>query len=409
MPWYIYIALRHLFPQRRLPTFFTLLSVIGVAVGVMVLIVVISVFNGFGYQIRKVVAETSGDLKLISGGIFEDYEGKIETLLQNPLVKAASPSAFGVVMLQEGNRPIFPNVQGIEVDAARQVVPLDGYVTSGSLDELDDDSLLISSGVSYTLRLGVGDEVEIYSPLMLEKLKREEVLLPRVMRIVGVFETGFGKIDENLIITTLRCMQDMYGMGEGAHAINIKLVNTADPEAAAASIQSMFKPPYRVSSWLESNAEYLAIIEFEKRMMFFILLFIVIMGSLSISTSLMTTVVRKTREIGLFASMGATRGQIAACFCAQGLAVGVFGTAAGFALALTALSFRDSITDAIFWMIGSKQQTVEFYFFSQLPVHRDPGDLLIIAVFSVSIATLAGLLPAYRASTLKPVEALRNE
>ncbi len=409
MPWYLYIALRHLFPQRRLPTFFTFLSVLGVAVGVMVLIVVISVFNGFGHQLRKIIVETSGDLKVLSGGIFEDYESKMEAIAAHPSVEATSPTAFGMVMLQEGNRPLFPAVQGIDIETERKIVPIDRYLLQGSLDELDDDSLLISSGISHTLRLRVGDEVELYSPLMLEKLKRDEVLLPRLMRVAGVFETGFNKIDENTIITTLRTMQDLYGMGEGVHAITVKLVEGADAERVADELQQQLDPPFRVSTWLDSNSDFLAILQFEKRMMFFLLLFIIIVGSLSIATSLMTTVVRKTREIGVFASMGASGRQIAACFCLQGFAVGLFGTLCGFGMAMAVLSLRDAITDALFWIIGSKEQTQEFYFFSTLPVHRDPADLIVIAIFSVTIATLAGLVPAYRASRLKPVDALRNE
>lgn len=409
MPWYLYIAMRHTFPKGKRWPFFTIMSVTGVVLGTMLLVVVISVFNGFGHAIRKVVADTSGDLKVMNGDIFDDYESKIDRLLESPLVRAASPSAFGMVMLQHRNRPIFPAVQGIDIDRERNVVPIDSYLYDGSLEDLDDDSLLISSGIANTLRLFVGDEVEVYTPLMLQKLKQDEILLPQLMRVAGVFETGFAKIDENLIITTLRSMQHLYGMGEGVHAIKVKLEDGIDADQAAAALDPLFDPPFRVSTWIESNADYLAIIQFEKRMMFFLLLFIVIVGSFSIATSLFTSVVKKTREIGLFAAMGATSRQIVACFCLQGFAVGVVGTILGFAAAFGILSMRDPITDAIFWVVGSKEQAMEFYFFSSLPVHYQQSDLVIIAVFAVVIATLAGVIPAVKAGMLKPVEALRNE
>ncbi len=409
MPWYAYIALRHLFPKgKRLP-FFTFMSVTGVALGAMLLVIVISVFNGFGHELRKVIAETSGDLKLHNGRIVEDYEKEIATLLADPRVEAAAPAAFGFVMLQSRRSPIFPPVQGIDLNEEEKVVPIRKYIYDGSLDDLDDDSVLISSGIANTLRIRVGDEVDIYTPLMIEKLKQDEILLPRQMRVAGVFETGFNKIDESLVLTSLRTMQDLYGLGEGVHAIKIKLAPGIDADQAAIDLQDGFDPPLRVSSWIDSNADFLAIIEFEKRMMFFLLLFIVIVGSFSIATSLLTAVVRKTREIGLFAAMGASSSQIAACFCLQGFAVGVVGTAIGFVIGFWILSMRDGITDALFWIIGGKEQSMEFYFFSRLPVHIETTDLIVIAVFAVVIATLAGLVPAMKAGRLRPAEALRNE
>lgn len=409
MPWYLYIALRQLFPQdKRLP-FFTLMSLIGVSLGTMVLVVVISVFNGFGHQLRSIISDTQGDLKLMNGRAFADYDAIAEKLLADPRVVGVSPSAWGYVMLQIGNRPVFPAVQGIDVAAEREVVPIDRYIYRGALDDLDDDSVVLSSGIANTLGIGVGDVVDVYTPLMLEKLKRDEVLLPRAMRVAALFESGFSKIDENTILVTLRAMQDLYGLGESVHALKMKLQPGLDDDEVAADLQTQFKAPFRVSTWMESNADYLAIIAFEKRMMFFLLLLIVIVGSFSIATSLFTSVVRKMREIGLFAAMGATSGQIAACFCMQGFAVGVSGTLLGFAMGFGILGIRESITDFLFWLIGSKQHAMEFYFFNRLPVHVEPSDIATIGVFTIVIATLASLVPAYKAARLKPVEALRSE
>lgn len=385
------------------------MSVTGVVLGTMALVVVLSVFNGFGHAIREVVSETTGDLKVMNGRIFEDYEEKIDELASSELVESAAPSAFGMVMLKYGNLPIVPQIQGIDLELERGVVPIDRYVYSGSLDDMDDDSILISSGVANTLQLRVGDEVDIYTPLMIERLKQDEILLPKLMRVAGVFQTDFAKIDENTIISTLRTMQDLYGLGEGVHAIKVKLKEGVDAEAAASVLQGSFEAPFRVSTWLESNQEYLAIIQFEKRMMFFILLIIILVASFSIATSLFTSVVKKTREIGLFRSMGASTGQIVSCFCLQGFSVGLVGTIVGYALSFTILSFRDQITNALFAMMGGKEQSMQFYFFSSLPVHYNVADLVVIAVLTISIATLAGLVPALKAGWLRPAEALRSE
>jgi len=409
MPWYLYIALRHAFPKGRKWPFFTLMSVTGVVLGTMALVIVLSVFNGFGHAIRQVVSETSGDLKVMNGGIFGGHEEMIARLEASDLVESAAPTAFGVVLMQAENRPIFPAVQGIDVPQEVEVVPVDRYIQWGSLDDLDDDSILVSSGIANTLGVFVGDEVDVYTPLMLESLKRDEVLLPRLMRVAGVFETGFAKIDENTILTTLRSMQELYGLGDSVHALKMKVADGVDLELATTELQTLFERPFRVSSWLDSNAEYLAIINFEKRMMFFLLLFIVLVASFSIAISLFTSVVKKTREIGLLVAMGATSRQVMLCFCLQGFAVGLVGTALGFALSFLVLSMRDAITDALFWMIGGQQRTMEFYFFNKLPVHYSTQDLTVIAALSVLIATLAGLVPALKASRLRPVEALHSE
>lgn len=143
--------------------------------------------------------------------------------------------------------------------------------------------------------------------------------------------------------------------------------------------------------------------------MFFIMIFIVLVASFSIAISLMMSVLRKTREIGVFSAMGATRRQIGACFCLQGFLIGAIGTTLGVLGALLALRFRESILQAFAQITGRGQALVDAYGFSYLPVHYIPSDFLIVITFSITISTLAGLIPAWRAARLQPAEALRNE
>jgi len=146
MPWYGYIALRHLFPKGKRFPFFTFMSMTGVALGVALLIVVISVFNGFGHEIRSRIAETYGDLRVEKpGSILYDYESVLNTLRADKNVAEASPYAHGVVMLQQGNRPVFPAIQGIELETERSVVPIEEHLVSGELEDFDDDSVFVSS------------------------------------------------------------------------------------------------------------------------------------------------------------------------------------------------------------------------------------------------------------------------
>ena len=280
------------------------------------------------------------------------------------------------------------------------------------MDDLDDDSILLSVGFASQLNLATGDEVDVYTPLMGLRLKDsggEEVVLPRLLRVAGIYQTGWQRADENTVICTLRLMQDLYDLGEGAHGLRVELKEGVDADRAAREITESLGRPFFARSWMESQAEFLSVLQFEKRMMFFLLFIIVIVAAFSIMSSLLIFVIRKTREIGLFAAMGATSCQVAGCFCVQGLIVGVTGTFAGFCLGFILLGFRTQITKAISWSMGVSDSMKEIYAFSYLPVHVVPLDLIIISVLSILVALLAGLVPAYRASKLEPVEALRSE
>jgi lipoprotein-releasing system permease protein len=303
-------------------------------------------------------------------------------------------------------------VEGIDVRSDREVQKYGNYLLDGSMDEFDDDSILVSSGLAGQLGLSVGDEVEMYTPLMMLKLLESDgsdVLLPRLVRVGGIFQTGWQRVDENTVISTLRLMQDLYNLGEGAHGIRIELKPGFETEEEGREITESLGRPYYAQTWMDANGDYLSIIKLEKRMMFFLLFIIVIVASFSIMSSLLTFVIRKTREIGLFAAMGATPRQLAACFCLQGMIIGVAGTLLGIGLGRTLLYFRNDITSTLSSLLSVSDSMNQIYGFAYLPARVQPGDLIVISLLSILIATLAGLVPAYKASKMNPVEALRSE
>ena len=291
----------------------------------------------------------------------------------------------------------------------RRVIPLDRYIIAGTLDDLDDDSVILSSLLARSLGAAVGDKVSIYSPLMLERMKRNEVLLPREVQVVGIFQIGHQQLDSSTVICSLRLMQDLYGLEKMIHGYNVRLVPGADPDAAAAALNAALPPMARALTWFEANADFQAIISFERNMIFFLLTFIVVVAAFSITSSLLVTVVRKTREIGLLGAMGGSARHVAACFCMQGLFIGTGGTVVGLALGFGLLHYRNAVVQFIASLTMGQEVFVKFYQFSQLPAHTEPKDVMIIVVFSMVASTLAGLIPAWRAAKLKPVEALRSE
>jgi lipoprotein-releasing system permease protein len=291
----------------------------------------------------------------------------------------------------------------------KKVIPLDRYLVAGSVEDLDDDSIILSSILANSLGASVGDKVSLYSPLMLARLKNNEVMLPRDVRVAGIFQIGHQQLDSSTVLCSLRLMQDLYGLDKMVQGYNVRLQPGADIDAVAAALNATLPAGTRALTWFEANADFQSVLSFERNMIFFLLTFIIVVAAFSITSSLLMSVVRKTREIGLLAAMGAPARGVALCFCAQGLFIGLGGTAAGLAGGFALLHYRNDIVHLIARYTMGEETFVKFYQFSALPAFTTGHDVIIIIVFSLVAATLAGLVPAWRAARLKPVEALRSE
>jgi lipoprotein-releasing system permease protein len=410
MPWYIYHALKQLFPSGRFFSFFSLMSIVGVMLGVCVLVIVQSVMNGFGEGIRSRLVETQGDIRIRSDEIIYDWEEQSELLLSEDYVIGVAPFAEGVVMLQHGNRPQFPMIRGIDPIAEQAVIPLQNFLTFGNLEEFADDGVFLGEGLARTLKAEPGSVVEVFTPLMLERLKQDEVLLPREFTVIGLFRTGSPQVDGNTMISTLRVMQELYGLEDGVHGLVLKLRPGAKADQFANDLEAqVLRPGLRAISWMDSNREFLFVIEQEKRVISFIIIFIILVASFSIAIALMMAVLRKTREIGLLVAMGGRPHQVAYSFCFQGFVIGTLGTAVGIALAVICLHYRSPILAAYAWLTNSQVNFLGQYDVYEIPVHYLMSDFVVVTCFAVFISTLAGLLPALRAARLKPADALRSE
>ncbi len=385
---------------------------LGVALGVTLLIVSVGVMGGFGREIRRMIVDTQGDVQVKSSAYLGDVERVVATIAAQPDVVGVTPFAEGVVMLEYNLKPAFPALQGIDVNRVNDVVPLDRYIVAGSLDLLDDDSVILSARLAQSLGVRLGSTVEVYSPLLLEKIKGDEVMLPRELEVVGIFQIGHQSLDSSVVLVTLRRMQELYGLGEGLHGFNVKLAEGTDADLAARALNAVLPsvaPGAFAKSWMDSNQDFLFVVQLEKNMIFFLLLFIIVVAAFSVASSLLISVVRKTREIGLLGAMGGQARDVALCFCWQALIIGSTGTLAGVAFGFTVLHFRNNLIATFTRLTGSEEALLRFYEFSNLPAHLSRDDLILITSSAVIISTLAGFLPAWRAARLQPVEALRSE
>lgn len=408
-PWPLYLAYKQLFPTGRRGSFFAWMGTLGVMLGVMVLIVVQCVMGGFGETIRNLVVETGGDIRIDAHWLIEEDLALYETIRQVEGVQGVAPYAQGIVMVQCENRPAFPLIKGIVPLDEAQVVPLERYVTNGDFHTLDEEGILISAPLALHLGARIGSSIWVYSPLMLEKLSEEEVLLPKELKVIGFFETGWNQIDQNTVLVSLETMQSLYGMPGHIHGLNVRLKTPQQESSVLTALKKALPPHLRIYTLLEAHEDLLFILKLEKTMLFFIILFVILVASFSIASSLMTAVVRKTREIGLLCTMGATPSAVAVCFCLQGFIMGVIGTVLGTLGALVALYFRNDIVQAFSKLTHSEATLVKFYQFSQIPVQYDWRDFCLIIPLSILIATLAGWIPAMRVRRMGIANALRYE
>ncbi len=410
MPWYIYLAWKQLFPTGRRFPFFTAISVMGVSLGVAVLVIVTSVMGGFGHELRRMIVQTEGEVQVKSRGLIDEVAVVLEKVRSVPGVVAATPYVSGPVMvLASGGRPAFPNFRGVDLETVGQVANLQRFISGGKLSDLDDDSVILSAEVATQLGAGPGDRIEIYSPLLIEKLKGDEIFLPRQFRVVGYFQIGHQHLDSSSIYGTVRAAQELYGLGQSVHGLNVRLAPEISEDDGARLINRVLPAGTVAMAWTQSWESFLWVLNLEKTINFFLLMFIVVIAAFSVMSSLLISVVRKTREIGLLGALGARAREVALCFCVQAFIIGATGTSIGVALGFGVLAVRNELVHGIARLINRQDTLRQFYQFSDLPAHTLPSDLVTTIIAAIVISTLAGLLPAWRAARLKPVEALRGE
>jgi len=365
--------------------------------------------NGFGHQIRESLLKVNGDIRIESNRVIFDWE-RIEGFVESiEGVAQVSPYAHGVVMLQHRNLPVFPAVMGIDLSQETPFIPILDFMVLGKFEDLDDDSVLLGSTLAQRISATVGSEIELFTPLMLDRLKRDEVLLPREVKVVGIFQTGRNDVDSNTVITSMRLMQDLYGLDDGIHGLAVRVKEGYSVEVIAEHLNEVLKTPLRATTWLETNREYVFVLQFEKTMMTIIMFFIILVASFSIASSLMISVIRKTREIGLLVAMGARPRDIALSYCFQGLIIGITGVIFGILLQATILHFRNEIVWTFADLTNSSSALLRFYQFNDIPAKYELLDFQIVSAITILICLLAGLVPAVRALRLKPADALRSE
>ena len=405
MPWFLHLALRQLFPPgKRFPAFATV-SILGVGLGVASLLIVQTVMNGFGEEHRLRIRESFGDCQVTGAAPIERPEALAKQLAASPEVASASPYAEGPALARNGDFSGIAQVRGIDpLDPAQ---PARKYVYGGSFDELDDGRIILGAGLARALRVRIGDRIEIWSPAMAERAEKGKAPLPAEFEVCAVIVTGFTEVDNAAALIPLRRFREIWNLGPRAHGLTLRLKQPALAEATASRL-AVDHPELRFRPWQDIKKDFLAAIRFEKTMLFFLMFIITLVASFSIGSTLFSAVIRRSREVGVLAALGAARWQVAALFGLQGLLIGALGTLLGFVLTWTILACRDGILGMINRLFGGGDMVANIYLFSKVPLHYDATDFVIASAFTLLTTAIAGLVPALWAAGRKPSEAMRD-
>ena len=421
LPFELLLALRYLRPKRTFVSIITLISIVGVALGVAVLMIVISVMSGFDHDLREKILGFNAHLKIFAQNKpLENYPAMMNLVASNKNVRGVAPFVMGQVLMvtqpAEGQSKLTgaPWVRGVDVAREGSVSVLPQSLIAGTFD-LSGRGLVVGSQFAGNLNLAVGDQVSLYSPADLAKMekqrgkKEEEAVLPDDYTIRGIFNVGYNEFDANIVVTSLENAQALYGLEDTVHGLMVMLHDPYQAAQVRRELTAALGPEYTMPLWTEENSAILNALLVEKNVMFYLLFFIVLVAALCILSAQITFVVQKTREIGMLKALGATHLQISGVFLSQSAIIGVLGVISGYGLGMLALIYRNEFLHFMNRLTGFELFPASIYQFSELPAIIDPHDITLICGLSFVICLLGGLLPALRAGRLKPVEALRYE
>ncbi len=402
------LAFRYLFPKQRWGTFFTWLSIIGIAAGVALLCVVLCIMSGFDKNIEEKLVQINGPVKILSQRVIHNCNDWIVKISHQPYVQGVTPFVQGVALIQKGDHVLFPSCFGLDASTVENVLPISKFISKEGIKNLGKGAF-IPYGVAKELHASVGNSFDLYSPLALEAIKNEEIILPQEINVAGYFQTDWAEVDRNTILFPLSDLQEAYGMSsESVHGFCLNVDNQHIDEVCQA-LNHWLPENMRAYAWYELNEDFLYVLKMEKMMCFFALLFIVLVAAFSISSGLMSSVRRKQREITLLRTWGARRWDIIALFEIQSFVLASLGLTVGFVLSFLVLYYRNAIVKILTGWFLPENALWNFYDVAQLPVAYRGMDFIVIILFTFFITTVASLLPALRAVQMPIIKGLRSE
>lgn len=405
------IGLRYTAAKRRnhFISFISLTSMIGLMLGVAVLIIVLSVMNGFDRELKQRILGMVPHAIIEGSGPLDDWEtidAKVET---HPRVLAAAPFIQGQGMVTGGGEVRGVLLNGVLPDQERSVSIIENHMQQGSLDDLKSGEfgIIIGQIMASSLRLQLGDKITVVLP---EASVTPAGVLPRLKRftIKGVFSVG-AELDGNYTLIHMDDAAKLMRTDGKAQGVRLLVDDLFAAPRVAEQAARLLSGRYYISDWTRTHGNLFQAIRMEKTMIGLLLMFIVAVAAFNIVSTLVMVVTDKTADIAILRTMGATPGRILRIFIVQGAVIGIFGTLVGTALGVLGAI---NISAFISWLesaLGHQFLSADVYFISYLPSQLLWKDVLIISGSGLAMSLLATIYPAWRASRIDPADALRYE
>jgi len=412
-PFELYIGLRYTRTKRRTHfiSFISLISMLGIALGVTALITVLSVMNGFERELRdRILGMASHATITTFSGKLSGWEELAGTLQGNPDILATAPYIRGETMLSNGNRVSGGILRGILPEVEGGVSDVVTHIKQGDINLLrpGEFGIVLGKELAFALGVGIGDSVTVVSP-------RINIgptgLLPRLRRftVVGIFEVGMYEYDRGVALVHIADAGKLFQLDDSVSGLRLKLADIFLAPMLSNELARQLQGDYRVEDWTRQHANFFRAVKTEKRVMFIILTLIVAVAAFNIVSTLIMVVTDKRSDIAILRTLGASPGSVMTIFIIQGIFIGLLGTALGVGGGVGLALNVETIVPAIESFFNVEFLAADVYYISDVPSELHWNDVWIMAAVALVLSLLATLYPAWRAARTHPAEALRYE
>src|SRR5437016_50752 len=417
MRYELMVGLRYTRARRRnrFISINSLVSMIGIAVGVWALIVVLSVMNGFQKEVRERILGVASHVQISgAGNRLADWQSIAKLAAQHPRVLGTAPFVQAQAMLAAGQAVRGAVVRGILPDQEEKVADLGSHMKLGSLDALKPGEFGVILGVDLARALMVlpGEKVALVAP---QGMVTPAGVIPRLKQftVVGIFEAGIADADAALALVHMKDAQTLYQLADNVTGVRLKLDDLFVASTVARQISQKLanstSQDIYASDWTRTHANFFRAVAIEKRMMFLILALIVLVAAINIISTLVVAVKDKQADIAILRTLGARPGSVMQIFVVQGMIIGVIGTLVGVGLGIVTALNIDVIVPAIESALGFKFLSKDVYLIPELPSDLQSADVIAITLMALVLSFVATLYPSWSAARTNPAEALRYE
>jgi len=378
------------------------ISVVGVALGVAALIIVLSIMNGFDEEVKNKIIGTYAHIVVMNEDGIDDYGKLVERIGVIDGVENVSEFINGQAILKKEDNISGIILKGINSEKESAVTNITSYA-AGAARRLTPGTVILGRELMRNENISVGDTVEIFRPYSAMDIRKN------TLKVVGVFNSGRYDYDANMAIIDIKTAQNFFKLENKITGVGIRVQDAMAVGKIKRKLQEMFGHKYVVKSWMDLDRNLVAALSLEKKMMFIILTLIVMVACFNISGSLIMMVMEKGRDIGILKAIGATRMGISFIFLMQGVLIGLAGVFAGGVAGIYFASRINNVSAFLEKISGITIFPSDVYYFTEIPVKTNISDICVIVGTALLLSVVAGVYPAWKASRLDPVEALRFE